>query len=294
MHDVCNFADDTTPFACNLDLENVLQSLEIDSAQALIWFDLKYMKLNAEKCHLMLCGNKATQRSVKIGTEEIFRSEEEKLLGVLIDSDLKFESYLSSLCKKVGCKITILCKIANFLDFIQKQLLFKVFIESQFSYCPLIWMFCSRKMNRRINSLQERALRIVYNDYTSSYDDLLRKDNCLTIHQNNIHKVAIEMFKIKNGLAPEFIEAFFKKHDGPTTRLNRDFLRPNVDTVYNGQMSFKHFGPIVWDEMLPEKYKICTSLDKFKESLKDWIPLNCCCRLCRHYEQHVGFIDTFE
>ena len=101
MHDVCNFADDTTPFACNLDLENVLQSLEIDSAQALIWFDLNYMKLNADKCHLMLCGNKITQRSVKIGTEEIFQSEEEKLLGVLIDSDLKFESYLSSLCKKV-------------------------------------------------------------------------------------------------------------------------------------------------------------------------------------------------
>ena len=68
------------------------------------------------------------------------------------------------------------------------------------------------------------------------------------------------MFKIKNSLVPEFIEGFFKKHDGPTTRLNRDFKRPNVDTVYKGQMSFKHFGPIVWDEMLPEKYKTCLSV----------------------------------
>ena len=149
----------------------------------------------------------------------------------------------------------ILCKIAVFLEFIQKKLLFQIFIESQFSYCPLVWMFCSRKMNRRINALHERVLRIVYNDYVSSFDELLKIDKSLTIHQRNIHKVAIEMFKVKNGICPEFIKDLFETYEGPSTRLVREFHWPNANKVFKGEMSFRIFGHIVWGEMLSSVYK---------------------------------------
>ena len=247
LNEVCNFADDTSPFACDVELAKVLETLEADSNQALKWFELNFMKLNADKCHLLLCGNKSTCESVKIGSETILQSDEEKLLGVLIDSDLKFGSHLKVLCKKVGIKITLLCKMVIFLDFSQKKLLFQIFIESQFSYCPLVWMFCSRKMNRRINSLHERALCIVYNDYTSSFVELLKIDKSLTIHQRNIHKVAIEMFKVKNRICPEFITDLFETYEGPYTRLDRYFKWPNANKVFKGKMSFRIFGPIVWD-----------------------------------------------
>ena len=68
-----------------------------------------------------------------------------------------------------------LARVAKFLTFHRKRVLLKAFIESQFSYCPLIWMFCSRKMNRKINYIHERALRLVYDDYESSFDELLSK-----------------------------------------------------------------------------------------------------------------------
>ena len=58
-------------------------------------------------------------------------------------------------------------------------------------------MFCSMKMNRKINHIEERALRLVYDDYLSSFDELLRKDNSVCIHHRNIQRVAIEMFKVK-------------------------------------------------------------------------------------------------
>ena len=76
----------------------------------------------------------------------------------------------------------------------------KSFIESQFSYCPLIWMFCSRRMNQKINHIHERAFRVVYKDYTSSFEELLKRDKSVCIHHQNIQKVAIEMFKVKNNV----------------------------------------------------------------------------------------------
>ena len=76
----------------------------------------------------------------------------------------------------------------------------KAFIESQFGYCPLVWMFCNRTLNARINRIHERALRIVYNDYDSSFVDLLARDNAFTIHHRNIQTLGIEIYKVINNL----------------------------------------------------------------------------------------------
>ena len=73
-----------------------------------------------------------------------------KLLGITIANELKFDEHLTN------------------------TLLLKSFFESQFKYCPLSWMFYSRKTNNRINKLHERALRLVYDDYESTFEDLLR------------------------------------------------------------------------------------------------------------------------
>ena len=89
----------------------------------------------------------------------------------------------------------------------------KTFFESQFSYCPLLWMFCSRKLNHKINRLHERALRIAYADYTSSFEDLLIKDGTVTIHQRNLRVLAIEMYKISQGKSPEFMKNLVEEID---------------------------------------------------------------------------------
>ena len=61
------------------------------------------------------------------------------------------------------------------------------FITSQFSYCPLVWMFHSRTLNNRINKIYEKALRLVYKNETFfSFDDLLKKDKSVSIHQKNL------------------------------------------------------------------------------------------------------------
>ena len=103
------------------------------------------------------------------------------------------------------------------------------------------------------------------------------------------------MFKVLNGLSPPFMQDLFTTKESiskQTTRSNRIFQRQRVNTVYNGENSFRIFGPRVWDTMLPEKYKKCTSLSDFKKIIKSWVPKNCICRLCKTYLPEIGFTDV--
>ena len=77
------------------------------------------------------------------------------------------------------------------------------------------------------------ALRLVYEDYSTSFEELLVKDKSVSIHHRNIQKVAIEMFNVKNDLCPKFISSLFCQTN-TRTRSNAAFHRPSVNSVYNG------------------------------------------------------------
>ena len=61
----------------------------------------------------------------------------------------------------------------------KRRTIFKSFIESQFKYCPLTWMFCSRKSNNKISRFHEKSLRIVNNNHESTNEDIFSHNNCL-------------------------------------------------------------------------------------------------------------------
>ena len=286
---VCNFADDTTLNAFDKSLKELLYNLEYDTLSAIVWFRDNFMKLNEDKCHFLITGNFHEHLFTKVGGELIWESTEEKLLGITIDKNLNFNSHLAKLCQKVGQKISALARIAKLLPFHKRKLLLNTFIESQFSHCPLVWMFCSRRMNRKINDLHERALRLVHTDNTSSFNELLVKDKSISIHHRNIHRVAIEMFKVINQLCPSIMCEMFKLYIGPSTRSKKMFVKPKSNTVYKGDNSLRTFGPKVWDEMLPDELKKCSNLSEFSYRIKSWVPINCTCRLCKTYIQRVGF-----
>ena len=101
-----------------------------------------------------------------------------------------------------------------------------------FQYCPLAWMFHSRKLNAKINKLHQRALRITYRDQESSFEDLLGHDNSVSVHQKNLQVLMIEMFKTKHGLNPPFMkEIFCPQTNQYSLRNDRDFNLPRVRSV---------------------------------------------------------------
>ena len=145
------------------------------------------------------------------------------MLALDIDRDLNFNEHVSSLCRKAGKKLSVPARLSNFMSFKQGRILLKTVIESQFGYCPLIWIFRSRRVNNKINHLHERSLFMVYKDNYSSYVDLLAKDK--SIRQRNIQSLAIELFKVKRNLSNVIMCNIFK------TRTLTYNLRSQTDIV---------------------------------------------------------------
>ena len=100
-------------------------------------------------------------------------------------SKLYLDSHITSLCKEAGQKPSALARKNHYLTQDQKLLLLKSVVKSQLSYCPLIWMFTSQYLSNALNSIHERPLRLIYNDYELPFDrleDIRQK----SIHQKNI------------------------------------------------------------------------------------------------------------
>ena len=91
--------------------------------------------------------------------------------------------------------------IVNYMNLSKQKALMKTFVISQFNYFPSVWIFHSRNLNNRINSIRERALRVTYQDHKSTFLQLLQKDDSVTIYQRNFQVLVTEIFRAKNDLS---------------------------------------------------------------------------------------------
>ena len=96
---VFNFADDRTPFVCDLNLEVVLTQLEEGSELVIAWFQNNFMKLNTDKCQLLVVGHKFEHTWVRVGPDKIWEDHSVKLLRVSIGNELKFDKHVLNINK---------------------------------------------------------------------------------------------------------------------------------------------------------------------------------------------------
>ena len=133
------------------------KSLEETSISLLNWFKENRLKLNLDKCHLIVSGTENAK--IKLDGFAITNSKKGKLLGIIFDDKLKFQYHIENLCKKTSLKSRTLSRVAPFVDLPQKKILFNAFFQSQFSYQPLVWMCHSRILNNKINGLYDDLQR---------------------------------------------------------------------------------------------------------------------------------------
>ena len=290
--DVCNYADDTSLYAVDFYLNNLVNRLEKETDVCAKWYYWNYMALNGGKCHFLIGGAKDEIFTIQINGNTVTETEIERLLGIKIDNRLKFDSHVKMICKIAGQKINALCRQCKILPFNKRKLLVNSYFESIFEYGKLLWMFVSRKMNNKINQLHCRALRIVYRNYDLNFNELLYLDGSCTIHHRCIKSLAIELYKCKNELSPKIMNNVFRsKADCNRQTRNNNFFYcfNNPKTDLYGIRSLSYFGPIVWN-MLPNSAKDANSLSIFKNQISSWKIDNCECRLCKSYIKSFGFV----
>ena len=250
---------------------------------------MNYLKANPGKSHLLLTSR--DEASIKTDDTDIKSSSSKKLLGVIIDNKLTFNEHVSKLCKKASNKLHALARISKYMTKDKLRTIMNAFFTSQFAYCPLIWIFYNRTLNNRINKLQERALRLVHNDNTSSFYELLQKDNSFTIHHRNIQKLALEMYRVKHRIAPKIICELFNEANVPyNLRQDVSFRSYNIKTVLYGTETLSYLGPKIWN-LVPSNIRGCATEPSFHQKIKKWKPNRCLCRLCKVFISNLGFID---
>ena len=169
------------------------------------------------------------------------------------------------------------------MDTNKKRTIIKAFVESQFSYCPLIWMLHSRGLNNKINCIRERALRITYNDKSSTFQELLDKDKSVSIHHRNIRVLATEIYKVSHWYSLAILnEVFVPSHCKYHFRKNNSLERRRISTVRHGTESLSFLGPKLWD-IVPDYIKSPETMSAFQHKIEKYIPIESPCRICKIY-----------
>ena len=228
-------------YAYNKNLETVINNLRQEFSILSTWFYDNYMVLNPGKCHFMLFGVKENEQFDLI-CNDITRkhSSHEKLLA----NKLSFDEHIINIYKTANKKLNALSRINHYMKQNQKEILLSYFIISHFSYCPLIWMFCSKKSTKKINAVHERSLRIIRNDYESLYPLLLEETHQITFHQRCNFYI---------------------------------FQTENPRSLKHGLDAIPYRASQLWQQV-PTDIREAASLTLFKNRIKTWKCEDCPCR----------------
>ena len=209
---ICNYADDNHIVNESNSVDALKVSLEKDAHRAISWFDNNYMDANPDKFQCISLDRFGRPPiSISVDGNTIPSSDSIKVLGVTLDNSLQYDIHISNLCSKASIQINAMKRIGKYLNTDCRIAMYKSFILSNFSYCPVSWMFCGKRNSDKLEKLQERALRFVFSDYTRPYSDLLKHGNFLSLSALRIRYLAIEMFKCVHGLNPPYLNELFYK-----------------------------------------------------------------------------------
>ena len=179
-------------------------------------------------------------------------------------NNLNMDYHANQLCKKASKKLYALARIAKNTEINKQRMLMKAFESSQFSYCLLLWMFHSRKLESRINSIPKRALKLIYqNSHDLTVHELLAKNKSDSVHQKKLQLLLTETFKSKTGVLPEMMNDIFHFVER-TYNLRRSYTleRKQDRIVYHSSESLSSLAPKLWD-LPPNSIKNSASLKEF-------------------------------
>ena len=280
---ICNFADDNTLYSVGKNIENVISDLKTDLVGVMEWFKINSLKANPGKFQFMVLGNKNDRSfNIHINNVKIKDSNEVTLLETKIDKNLTFKKHISEFCRRASYKLHTLRRIRKYLTAEKAKSLANDFINSQFNYALLIWMFANKSSIDKTLRIHKGTLQTVYDVYDESYENLLNRSDDISIHQKHLRYLAIEVYKPLTMLNPGFMWNFFERNHIPYIPLRRGdlLLLPSAKSTRYGVNSLAFWGSLLWNNV-PPQVKESQTLEEFKNRIKNLRSIHCACTVCR-------------
>ena len=182
---------------------------------------------------------------------------------------MKFDSHIASICRKVGGQVNALNRLKNVLPCKTKGALYRAFILPHFDYCSQIWHHCGARNTKKLERVNERALRFVYKDKNNSYDRLL---NWIGLHSTLegrlIHDMLITINSCFQGRAPTPVVNLLKVKDTKYNLRGTNMLSlPKVRSTKHGLRSFRYFAAKTWNA-LPDSIRAMAGIREFLRSIR--------------------------
>ena len=222
-----------------------------DLVAVMEWFKINSLKANPGKFQFMVLGNKDERSfNIHINNVQIKNSNKVTLLGIIIDKNLTFKTHISELCRRASYKLHSLRRIRKYLTVEKAKLLANAFINSQFNYAPLIWMFANKCSIDKILKIHKRTLQIVYGVYDESYENLLNRSGDISIYKKHLRYLAIEVYQSLAMLNPGFTWNLFERNHIPyNLRRGGLLLLPPAKSARYGVNSLAFRGSLLWNNL---------------------------------------------
>ena len=204
---------------------------------------------------------------LKVDNEEIDQTTCLKLSGVTIDHQLFFSEHIKQISVKSSQKFGVLLRMKNLIPEEVKLHMFQTNILPHLTYCSMVWHFIRSSDKQKLERLQEKGLRAVFKDKSSSYEDLLNKAKLVTLNNQRLQNIAILMFKVKHGICSTYISDLFYLQTTQYSLRNSEFVIPRFNTVTYGKHFIKYLGPTLW-RRLPRGTRSASTLSQFKKLVR--------------------------
>ena len=197
---------------------------------------------------------------------------------------MNFKKHLGEVTKKASKQVGVLLRLRNIIPQSAKLQIYKTAILPLLTYCHLVWHFCAASDARKLERVQEKALRAVYCSKTATYDTLLEMAKLPTLRSRRLQDVATLMYKVKHHQCPKYISDLFNLNSSGYALRNADFVVPRFNTVNFGKHSIGYLGPVLWSK-LSKDVRRSDTLQAFKNRIKridisNLIDERCSCTLC--------------
>ena len=224
------FADDTTLTETGANYTQLVENTNYDLELINNWLTKNRLILNKNKSNYMLMGRPRadTTLDIKIGSQPLERVFESKILGVLFNPSLSFETHLSNTCKTISKRISFLSRIRHFFPQKTVHHIFNAIILPHFDYADTLWGHTYAKHLQRISRLQIRAAKTIINETNHSSIDALKRLEWLPLKNRIGYHSVIYIFKSMNNLASNMSSNFFQYSKTRTSNRLGDDLKLNL------------------------------------------------------------------
>ena len=262
------FADDSSVHAKAKTVKGVEIVLQDSLNKIDIWCNANRMILNSDKTKSMVITTRQKHQldtlylKLSVNSSRIEQVSEHRVLGIVLDQEMKWEAHIRSLCKKLSRNLYLLSKLSSYASRDALLMFYYAHILSHINYASSVWDGAAEVHLKKVDSLHRRAAKIIGRGLQISTDDKQKHLNMLPLKKQFLYNKAVAMFKVFHGNAPSYLSSSFKK--AASYRFN-NFVLPlaRIDLVQN---SFAFSGATTWNN-LPSMVKKSRSLKSFKCNL---------------------------